>query len=213
MSVPLHILHGKQWRDFTHRVAIRRHQTALEAPRSGHLAWIVTKSDTSLSLIKIKDSAWRRSEYSGESFSILWWDQWNGRYNAISRVKTTSILTALYFVRWLYNFFFCTRTSNDHCRQCVQTTPHLQASTRVHVLISLYICLVYSICVNTLTTLARITPSCYQLEVFLIYNKGKKLCNLLQLLKDSYHYFLMSIIKFEQANILFLFIYFCIKSI
>lgn len=178
MSVLLHILHGKQWRDFTHRVAIRRHQTALEAPRSGHLAWIVTKSDTSLSLIKIKDSAWRRSEYSGESFSILWWDQWNGRYNAISRVKTTSILTALYFVRWLYIFFFCTRTSNDHCRQCVQTTPHLQASTRVHVLISLYICLVYSICVNTLTTLARITLSCYQLEVFLIYNKGKKLCNL-----------------------------------
>lgn len=106
MSVLLHILHGKQWRDFTHRVAIRRHQTALEAPRSGHLAWIVTKSDTSLSLIKIKDSAWRRSEYSGESFSILWWDQWNGRYNAISRVKTTSILTALYFVRWLYIFFF-----------------------------------------------------------------------------------------------------------
>lgn len=103
MSVLIHILHGKQWRDFTHRVATRRHQTALEAPRSGHLAWIVTKSDTSLSLIKIKDSAWRRSEYSGESFSILWWDQWNERYNAISRVKTTSILTAL-FCEMIVNF-------------------------------------------------------------------------------------------------------------
>lgn len=181
MSVLLHILHGKQWRDFTHRVAIRRHQTALEAPRSGHLAWIVTKSDTSLSLIKIKDSAWRRSEYSGESFSILWWDQWNGRYNAISRVKTTSILTALYFVRWLY-IFFMHKNFKWSLSTCVQTTPHLQASTRVHVLISYaLICLVYSICVNTLTTLARITLSCYQLEVFLIYNKGKKLCNLLSL--------------------------------
>lgn len=212
MSVLLHILHGKQWRDFTHRVAIRRHQTALEAPRSGHLAWIVTKSDTSLSLIKIKDSAWRRSEYSGESFSILWWDQWNGRYNAISRVKTTSILTALYFVRWLYIFFMHKNFKWSLSTVCANNTSPagLDAGTCTYIAL---ICSVYSICVNTLTTLSRITPSCYQLEVFLIYNKGKKLCNLLQLLKDSYHYFLMSIIKFEQANILFLFIYFCIKSI
>lgn len=194
---------------------IRRHQTALEAPRSGHLAWIVTKSDTSLSLIKIKDSAWRRSEYSGESFSILWWDQWNGRYNAISRVKTTSILTALYFVRWLYIFFFFLHKNFKWSLSTVcanNTSPAgLDAGTCTYIAL---ICSVYSICVNnTLTTLSRITPSCYQLEVFLIYNKGKKLCNLLQLLKDSYHYFLMSILKFEQANILFLFIYFCIKSI
>lgn len=145
MSVQIHILHGKQWRDFTHRVATRRHQTALEAPRSGHLAWIVTKSDTSLSLIKIKDSAWRRSEYSGESFSILWWDQWNERYNAISRVKTTSIITAL-FCEMIVNF-----SAQELQMAIVHSSPAgLDAGTCTYIAL---VCLVYSICVNTLTTL------------------------------------------------------------
>lgn len=127
-------------------------------------------------------------------------------------MKTTSILTALYFVRWLYIFFMHKNFKWSLSTVCANNTSPagLDAGTCTYIVL---ICLVYSICVNTLTTLARITPSCYQLEVFLIYNKGKKLCNLLQLLKDSYHYFLMSIIKFEQANIWFLFIYFCIKSI